>query len=131
MVPPDMVAESRPVVYKWLVAAVERNGGQESAYDVMVACESRVAQMWLAIVDRKPVGVVVTEALKYSRRKILQVSYLGGECLDAWLDEQSVLEDFARENGCSALRMRGRDGWQRKLANKGWRKTAVELEMPL
>lgn len=53
----------------------------------------------------------------------------GGVSIDKWVGEMSVIEEWARHNGCSLLEAGGRPGWIKKFPD--WEQTAVELTKDL
>jgi len=61
--------------------------------------------------------------------KICILTACGGSGMDDWLPLLDRIHDYAKAEGCAAMRIFGREGWLRIL--DGYRKTAVVLEKAL
>jgi hypothetical protein len=70
----------------------------------------------------------VTELLATEWRKVCCVVACGGEGLD-WPLLIKPLEQFAKHEGCSAVRIMGREGWQRVLKDYRRRRVVLEKEI--
>lgn len=127
-VPPFNVPAVWPDVQVWIAAAVAHNGGEASVADVRDDCGAGRADLWLVTIAGVPAGAVVTEIQALATRRVMQVLYLGGDRLGEWLHLQDVLATWAAVYGCTAMRIKGRHGWLRRLAAHGWARTAVEME---
>ena len=75
-------------------------------------------------------GVAVTQLHIYPRKKTLHWFLAAGD-MQAVLDLQPTVRQFARENGCTALTLTGRRGWERVLPDHGWRHTHSVLMFDL
>lgn len=78
---------------------------------------ARDMQLWGLRKGSRTVGAVVTEVYG----ETCAVPYVAGVGMADWLDLISVIEQWARENGCTRLEGNGRDGWARALKRHGWR----------
>lgn len=79
-----------------------------------------------------PIGdsFIIVETIHYPQCKHLHI-FLGGGEKHEILDFQPKLIEIARNIGCSALTMSGRDGWQPYVDKLGWKRshTSVILEI--
>ncbi|HVR65131.1 MAG TPA: hypothetical protein VMT98_00715 [Verrucomicrobiae bacterium] len=82
-------------------------------------------QLWTVRADNCLIGLAVTELRNYPRQRRCRYLLLAGDGFDRWQHLQQDIEDWARANGCMAMEMCGRRGWERKL--RGWRATHVEM----
>ena len=82
-------------------------------------------QLWTVRADNCLIGLAVTELRNYPRQRRCRYLLLAGDGFDRWQHLQQDIEDWARANGCTAMEMCGRRGWERKL--RGWRATHVEM----
>ena len=62
---------------------------------------------------------LVTEIIKYPKKKVLNV-FLGGGDLTEILEMHESVINWAKQQGCTALNMTGRFGWKKPLAKHGW-----------
>jgi len=66
-------------------------------------------------------SVVTMEISNKPQKRIMCLMTAGGTELDSWLDEfMSVAEHLAIEQGCDAIYINGRRGWERKLKRYGY-----------
>jgi hypothetical protein len=59
---------------------------------------------------------VVTAQERTEKRLVCTILACAGSGMDGWLHLLELIEDYARAEGCAAVRLFGRKGWQRKLA---------------
>ena len=87
------------------------------------------ALVWL--VYAKPVikAVVVTQISITERGKVCTIVACGGYRSTEWIGLISSIEDYAKKQGCRAVRLMGRRGWKRVLKN--YSETKVILERRL
>lgn len=81
--------------------------------------------LWLAY-EEPTIHAAATTSLVNG---VCEIVACGGENLKAFLPLLNDLEQFARDEGCKAVRIIGRKGWQRILKN--YKQKAVILERPL
>jgi hypothetical protein len=75
------------------------------------------------------VAAAVTELPCTEKRKYCVIVACGGRGLARWLALIAPLEDYARAEGCDAIRIIGREGWARVL--HGFRRTAAVMDKEL
>jgi len=85
--------------------------------------------LWLAIEGEKIEAMATTELAKIGERKICTIVPCSGEEREHWLPLIAGLEKFAKDEGCDAMRIYGRKGWQRVL--DGYRVENVVMEKRL
>jgi hypothetical protein len=103
--------------------------GELSAYRPLVdSVLDAKALLWLAWDGEKIHAAAVTELHVTEWRKVCVIAACGGERL-AWSIFIEPLEQFARAEKCAAMRIVGREGWQRVL--KDYRRKRVILEKEL
>lgn len=119
-VPPDRAGEFWPLARQHVYAAMDR-GGLRSAQDVEREVLAGRALLWVVVEAQRVCGAGVTELAD-------------GACwIVAWgADDHSrcaallaTVEDYARAEGCYAIRICGRKGWERMLPD--YRLKAVVL----
>lgn len=108
--------------------ACERSDGRYAIGDVFAALLRRDMQLWIAVdeASEDPVeAVCITEMIAYPREKRCGVVFCAGRNPGRWLHHLESIEGWARAQGCAAVELQGRPGWERLL--KGWDKTHVLL----
>lgn len=76
-------------------------------------------QIWLTTDENSDLAsVTCTKIEHYPRRKILTILCAAGTIrnFDKWLQELVIVENFAQDFDCSAIRIYGRKGWAKRLA---------------
>ena len=106
-------------------SALAYSGGTHTFEDVQELVATGKAQLWPG-----NASVGVTEIVVFPRKKTLNCWLAAGD-----LDELLVMMDFAKEwgaaQGCDAMTMSGRMGWQRVLNKHGWKPVFVTMETPV
>lgn len=74
-------------------------------------------QLWLAWNGSAIEAAAVTRLVLIGNRKICILVACGGKGRKRWLPLIAGIEQFARDEGCRAVRIIGRKGWQRILAD--------------
>src|SRR5262249_31379314 len=126
-IPPARVHEFWPHARALIEAAMEK-GDISPFAGVEHAVLSGAAPLWLAWdADARSIAAAcVTELQMVGARKLCLIVACGGKDMHRWLPLLAPIEDYAREEGCSAMRIMGRAGWVRVL--KGYRNKRMILE---
>jgi hypothetical protein len=74
-------------------------------------------QLWLAWNGTAIEAAAVTQLVLIGDRKVCIIVACGGQGCKRWLPLIAGIEQFARNEGCRAVRIIGRKGWQRILAD--------------
>lgn len=149
-VPPDEAARAWPHVRALILAAMQR-GGLSSYGPVEDAVLRGDALLWLAWEQGSDVGdqrmgfrpltsvirhptsriaaAAVTELHQTEWRKVCVLVACGGAGMGEWIGLLDGIEAYARAAGCEAVRLMGREGWQRLLPS--YRRTGIVLERTL
>lgn len=126
-IPSAKVPEIWPFAEELVSSAVERSG-ELSAQDILDALLSRNMQLWAAF-DNGLKAIAVTEIQVLPRKKLGSILICTGEGRKEWEYALSIIEDWARSEGCTGMKLLARPGWERVL--KDYRKTHVLLEKEL
>lgn len=127
-VPPDQNKAFWPYVEPLLRPAIENVG--LSDFDEFAAGVLRGdALLWLVMDGGKLKAAVTTTFQKVAQDKICVLTACGGNDMNDWLSLLDKIEAFAKAEGCRAMRIFGRAGWERAL--DGYRKTAIVIEKEL
>ena len=106
----------------WIEAALRRSGGTHNFDDVARLVLTGQLQFWPL-----PNSVVLTEIQQFPRLRKLHTFAAGGN-MDEILAHESVLEEFARANGCASMTCSGRRGWLRKVQKQGLQPASYTTE---
>jgi hypothetical protein len=119
---PADVAKTWPIARDLIRSAIERTELSDFA-DIEKDVLSGDQLLWLAISDR-----VEAAATTHLSRNVCTVTAVGGYQRERWLSLRSEIEKYAKNEGCHTIRAYGRKGWERVLANDGYRVEHVILE---
>lgn len=113
-VPYDALAsvwdDARPLIEK----ALAEGTGDYTLANIHAALADRSMQLWLWIKDERPTAALVTTLVNYPTRRVALMLLAGGDGLAEWKDDPTI-KNWAKANGCAALEVFGRKGWERVL----------------
>jgi hypothetical protein len=151
-IPVKQVSQVWPLV-AGLIEAAMRRGDLSSFASVATAVMAGCAQLWVAVArrqgnekrpssravdertrpgadrDHEIIAAAVTKLQQVGRRKLCIIVACGGDEITRWLDLLALIEDWAKSEGCDAMRIMGRRGWSRVLP--AYRLTRIVLEKEL
>lgn len=109
-------------VKDFLEGATDRTDGRVDIYDVQDELEMGSYQLWIAFTGTgEIVGAVTTRIIEYPQRRMLHGDMAGGKGLKDWQTKMlELLDQFAKDQKCSAFEMYGRRGWEKVLKPYGW-----------
>jgi hypothetical protein len=102
------------LLHRRLRRALNVGGNTHTPDDIALAVGEGRMQSWV-----NGDSLVVTEVMQFPRKNALNVVLAVGN-LEEVLATIPDFEAFAREHGCSLMRMEGRKGWARVLPAYGW-----------
>ncbi len=108
---------------KYIADALEYSGGTHSIDDVYQACTVGEAQL-----HPLEKSCIITEVVDYPSLTVCRIWLAGGE-LDELVEAEKFIAVWAKAQGCDAMEINGRKGWQRQL--KDYTATSVILTKDL
>jgi hypothetical protein len=108
---------------KWVTDALEYSGGTHSIDDVYQACAIGEAQL-----HPLEKSCIITEVVDYPSLTVCRIWLAGGD-LDELVEAEKSIAVWAKAQGCDAMEINGRKGWQRQL--KDYTATSVVLTKDL
>tara|TARA_R110002153_G_scaffold53747_1_gene149613 strand:- start:732 stop:1088 length:357 start_codon:yes stop_codon:yes gene_type:complete len=108
-------------VRPWLEGALEYSGGTHIWQDIVDNVVTGKMQLWFG-----EKSSAITEILCYPRKKVLHVFLAGGD-MNELIDMIEDASNWGRTQGCNAITMSGRKGWQRVLDKDEWLLTSVTM----
>lgn len=133
IVPLDYIETAWPQVESYMAGAAEYTYGRYNVEDIKQGVLTKPQQLWIAFdADNKILGAVVTEIVVYPRMRSLVMHFTGGVDLKSWKpDMLSMLQRFAKENGCDVIESYGREGWGKVFKNDGFKSRFMFYELPV
>ncbi|MCC6779765.1 MAG: hypothetical protein IT537_24555 [Hyphomicrobiales bacterium] len=126
-VDPAQAGEFWPHVEPFIAAACRR--GLHDLAGAEQAVRSGAALIWIVWDGESIVAALTTELHRINGRKLCFIAALGGNERRRWLHLIADVESWARAEGCVAMIVMGRLGWQREL--RGYRPRGVIMERTL
>lgn len=117
-----MTMPSPDQLREWIQSALDYSGGTHTVDDVVDNVLTGRMQLWPA--ER---GCAVTEIVVYPQKKVLHVFLAAGE-MDQLFDMIESAAEWARGQGCTAMTLAGRLGWQRAMKPLGWEPKMIVME---
>ena len=127
-VDPIHVPEIWPVVSDRIREAMRR-GDLGSFKSVELSVYQGNALLWLVTDGAGIFAAIVTQLEESEWRRVCCIVACGGRGRHKWLHLISKLESYARDEGCTAMRILGRKGWQRVLEDYKPRRVILEKEL--
>lgn len=109
-VDPSRIDEFWPHVKPMLQAATEQCGDW-SLLDIRAALDS-FALLWIACSDAGIEAAAVTQLIQTKNGLACHAVACGGSG-EQWVQHLAEIEKYAKEEGCSVIRIEGREGWRR------------------
>ena len=120
-----------PLIEDWVRAALKRAKADCSAEDVREQLADKRMQLWLAWDGTQAKGCCITELVHTARGMNCNLVVVAGVDFKAWRPLTEAIKEWARWKGCARLEASGRAGWERLVADDGWRKVRTTIEMDL
>ena len=118
-VDPARMDEVWPHVEKYFRQAYDKgigDGNVDALKADVDAGRQRVWIIWDYEGDRLMAGIA-TKLIQTPTKKLCIITACGGEHMTRWIGLKVGLEDYARREGCDAIRLEGRRGWQSVFAD--------------
>jgi hypothetical protein len=95
--------------------AMDHGQGESTLIDYLQKLLNYQAQAWVIEEEGVYTGAGLTEILNYTRHKTLHIILFTGNGFEKQHNTLTIVEDFAKANGCIALETWGRAGWSKVL----------------
>jgi hypothetical protein len=97
--------------------------------DMLDQLRQSLRQLWVVWDGSQVIAAVLTRIVVLRSGKACRIIAAGGSRSKEWTGLVSVIEDFAKREGCRKVTIEGRPGWERSF--KAYRRTKVVLEREL
>jgi hypothetical protein len=132
MVPAEYVDTCWNKIEKFVQGAVEETEGRYTVENIYDMAKEGQHHLWVAYEGSDFKGFVTTIVNTYPQRKILLMSFCGGEEFKSWKTPIiSLLKRFAKDMGCDSIEAYGRPGWSKILKEEGYKSKFVAFELPI
>lgn len=98
-------------------------------HDMLDQLRSGHRQLWIVWNGEAIVAAVMTRIIQLRSCRAVQITAAGGSELEAWKDLITLIEDFARAEGCRKVTIEGRPGWERLFKNYRRARVVIEREV--
>lgn len=109
-----------PQIDEWVCSATDDTGNWWSPANVLDGIERGNLVTWVIADEDRLYGVVACEIETAPNHTIGVISLCAGDEMQQWLHLLPEIENWASENGCSEVQVRGRPGWVRRLKSYGY-----------
>jgi hypothetical protein len=133
-IPKDNIKDVESFVNDSIEKALKFSGNHYKLQDILNELYEAKAQLWILWNEnrkKKYQGCVVSKIIQRSNTKSLSLFIVTGENRKLWQDKITILEDYAKQQGCSHLETYARPGWSRILKNHNYKTTHYLLEKKL
>ncbi len=127
-VPPENARQLWPKV-AGLIKVAMRRGDLSSFRGVQDSVLEGNGLLWLAFDEKAIHAAAVTELHETEWRKSCVIVACAGHDMTQWVHMIEEIEKFAKAEGCSAVRIFGREGWQRVLSKYRPKRVVLEKEI--
>lgn len=126
--PENIHVDTWPAVYAVLEAAMGRAG--YTAHTLIDDLLAGRAQLWVLRERGDPIAAAVSELETTANGLFVNGRLLAGQGMAGWLDDAlHCVESHARRVKAKGIRITGRNGWERVLEGRGWKRAAVVMEL--
>jgi hypothetical protein len=123
-IPSTLARAAWPAVAPVLARAIARAPDRYSLETTLAMIEARRLQLWAAGCSRSDgadvQSVLVTELADYPLAKACRYVFAAG-VLEDFIEAVPLVEGWARAEGCGAVEFNGRRGWEKPMAEAGYR----------
>ena len=134
LIPTDKIKDVENFVSDSIEKSLKFSGNHYNLNDVLKQLYDDKAQLWILWNDKRKTkyqGCIVTKILQRPNTKSL-LFIVTGRDRKLWQDKiPTILEDFAKQEGCSHLETYARPGWSRILKKHNYKTTHYLLEKKL
>jgi hypothetical protein len=140
LVPPALVPDMWPKVFRHFQRASEYTFGRYEPEDIMEYVLNGHAHLWVVIRESESdinlsediIGVTVTRFVDYPRKRCLDMVFLGGDDGFSWKDSMlGTLRNWAKDSECEVIESTARPGFARAFRNDGYRMLWQVYELPV
>lgn len=126
---PGQIDQIWPHVRAFIDTAFQRGRGDENPDVIEAEVRAGRSLLWVVWDGAGLLAAATTRIIEAPMRKYCLITSCGGRELPRWLAFIADLENYARGEGCAALRIEGREGWAKMFPD--YRQPYIVLERSL
>ncbi len=131
-IPANMLTDAWASVEPFIVKACAASNGRFVPSDFAKAIADRDMQLWgEQKEDGRLCAAGITRIVKYPHFPVSEFLICVGDNMAEWRDHMSIIEDWARAQGCKQNHLYARPGWARVMKQYGYEHTHSLLEKVL
>ena len=134
LIPTENVKEAEPFVLESIEKALKYSGNHfivEDIYNDLLDGKMQLWVLWNLNKKQNFQGCGVTKILQRTNSKALNIFIVTGRNRKQWQDKMPLVEDWAKQNGCTHIETYARPGWSRLLKEQDYKITHYLLEKKL
>lgn len=132
VVPAPVLDVVWPQVAPMLDKAVKTTYPRYNIESIRAELNKGTLALWLVLDSATPVAAFTTRIADYPKSRGLCMDWIGGGRMAEWLPlAQPLMEQYAKDNGCTHLEGYGRKAWGRWLQKYGWEPEYIAYRMEL
>ena len=134
LIPTDKIKDVQNFVIDSIEKALKFSGNHYNLNDVLKQLYEGKAQLWILWNDKRKTkyqGCIVSKILERPNTRSLNLFIVTGKDRKLWQDKINIIEDYAKQKGCSHLETYARPGWSRILKKHNYKTTHYLLEKKL
>lgn len=126
-VPVSHIDEMWPYVSPFVVDALNYGFGEWDEFNIYDFLMDSDMQLWVVIKGNLLKGVVITEVVRYPKKKVLRIALVSGSEIKNWKHYIDALESWGASINCTAIEGWGRKGWEKMVKDIGFTSSRVVL----
>ncbi len=133
-VPKENIEQVFPMVKDSIDKALQYSGNHFTVEDIYKDLIKDKMQLWVLWNTNKKdnfQGCGVTKILERTNSKVLNIFIVTGRNRKQWQDKIPLVEDWAKQQGCTHIETYARPGWSRLLKQQNYKITHYLLEKKL
>lgn len=127
----DLIDATFPYIRKFLSESTQLSDGAFTPEDILQSLKAREMQLWVVSSQGILTCAVITEIKQFPHQKHLNILFLGGDDMNKWIHLIDDIINRAAKNGCDAVKIYGRKGWEKVLAKFGFKHSHTVLKRDL
>lgn len=126
-VPPDIVPQVWPFVSGLMWVAVKK-GGLSSFAPIQDDVLNGRSLLWIAWGGdtTKVEAAGISQITETEWRKVCTIVAVAGKQMERWLSLLGQIESYAKQEGCTGMRIMGRRGWEKVLPDYHVKRIVIE-----
>ena len=131
-VPTEMLDDAWPLVEDWILAGMARAEPLGDIQQVREEIRQTRMQLWVVQAGQYLCAAFTTRVQQCPDASYVECLHVGGQRVEEWLTlAVETVEEWATDAGAQYAKLRGRKGWQRKMAPLGYVPESVTLRKKL